>query len=163
MFDLNIFRVKAGIVAMVFVAMPLLCVNPSVAADSDSNALYIKAGDVVVYVPITHLKDKSNLQIVDIISAAVERAIHASDGLTSGQIKQAVTVAGSVAHADIIAMRVQTVYAQAMSTGIDIEKLVKLDNLFVIDELIASKSANMANFDTAMGAAEPKPKAFDVN
>ena len=66
MFDLNIFRVRAGIVAMMFVAVSLLCVNPSVATDSDSNALYIKAGDVVVYVPITHFKYKSNPQIVDI-------------------------------------------------------------------------------------------------
>ncbi|MGB2318878.1 MAG: hypothetical protein ACPH74_02165 [Candidatus Puniceispirillum sp.] len=148
---------------MLFVAVSLVCFSPSVAANSVSNALYIKAGDVVVYVPITHLKDKSNLQIVDIISVAVERAIHASDGLTSGQIKQAVTVAGSAAHANVIASRVQMIYAQAMSTGIDIETLVKLDNLFVTDELIASKSANMANFDTAMGAAEPKPKAIDVN
>lgn len=39
MFDLNIFRVRAGIVAMMFVAVSLLCVNPSVATDSDSNAL----------------------------------------------------------------------------------------------------------------------------
>ena len=163
MFDLNIFRVRAGIVAMMFVAVSLVCVNPSVATDSDSNALFIKAGDVVVYVPITHLKDKSNLQIVDIISAAVEKAIHASDELTSGQIKQAVTVAGSVAHADIIAIRVQTVYAQAKSTSIDIETLVKLDNLFATNELIGGKSSNMANFDTAMGASDPKPKGVDVN
>ena len=163
MFDLNIFRVRAGIVAMMFVAVSLVCVNPGVATDSNSNALYIKAGDVVVYVPITHLKNTSNLQIVDIISVAVERAIHASDGLTSGQIKQAVTVAGSVVHADVIAMRVRTVYAQAKSTSIDIETLVKLDNLFATNELIGGKSANMANFDTAMGASGPKPKGIDVN
>ena len=46
------------------------------------------------------------------------------------------TVAGSVVHADIIAIRVQTAYAQAKSTSIDIKTLVKPNNLFATYELI---------------------------
>ena len=57
------------------------------AANIDNGRLYIKIGDVVIYIPVEKLKDKASPQIVDIISRAVENVINNLDELTPDQIE----------------------------------------------------------------------------
>lgn len=167
----NIFRVgsflykgtKAGIIAMVMAVMLLGGTHVGEAANIDNGRLYIKAGDVVIYIPIEKLKDKASPQIVDIISRAVESAINNRDGLTPDQIEQAVVVARSAAHADVIALRVQAIYAQARSTNLDLETLVILDNVFASDELAINKSANIAGSGVTRPVQDKKLFVVDVN
>ncbi|MBT6121982.1 MAG: hypothetical protein HOH48_01300 [Candidatus Puniceispirillum sp.] len=156
-------RMGACIVATIIAVMLLGGAQLSHAADIDSGHLYVKVGDVVTHIPIIHLKEKSNPQIIDVISGAVERAISDNYELTPDQIQQAVSIARSMTHADEITSRVQIIYAQAQLTNIDIETLVRLDNVFAADELMTNKMTKSANFGISMYAQENKPSAGDIN
>lgn len=145
---------RAGIIIMVMAVMLLGTTHVGEASNIDNGSLYVKAGDVVTYIPIEQLKDKANPQIVDIISRAVESAINKLDGLTSNQIEQAVAVARSRVHSDVIAIRVQTIYAQAELTNLDLETLVILDNVFATNELAISKTTNIAGSEISMQARD---------
>ena len=72
-------------------------------------------------------------------------------------------VALSAAHADVIALRLQAIYAQARSTNLDLETLVILDNVFASDELSINKSANIAGSGVTRPVQGKKLFVVDVN
>lgn len=156
-------KLRLGIITLTVVTALLGGMNAGQASDSDTVTLYVRTGDVVTHVPIDRLKGKDNLQIIDIISNSVESAIDDSDGFTTDQVNQAVIIAGSMAHADSIALRVQTVYAQTKTTGIDVETLVKLDNVFAINEARVDKEAKATDFGVEMVAQDRKISVVSVN
>ena len=132
-------------------------------SDIGGHDLYIKIGDVVTYVPITQLKEKSKLQIIDIVSSAVERTIHGLSRLSPDQINQALTIAKSDVCAEQILMRVQLIYKQAAHMGIDIETLVKLDNVFAANDMTARKAADIVDSGGVTGLQEDRSLVVHLN
>ncbi|ADE38970.1 toxic anion resistance family protein [Candidatus Puniceispirillum marinum IMCC1322] len=156
-------RVRSGMFAIAIAVMSFGYLDAADSSDIRGHDLYIKIGDVVTYVPITQLKEKSKLQIIDIVGSAVERTIHELSGLSSDQINQARVIAKSDVFTEQILMRVQLIYKQAAHTGIDIETLVKLDNVFAANDLTARKAADMVDTGGVMGAQEGKSLAVQLN
>lgn len=156
-------RVRSGVFAIVIAVMSFGYLDAAESSDTGGHDLYIKIGDVVTYVPITQLKEKSTPQIVDIVSSAVERTIHGLSGLSPDQLKQALIIAKSDRCAAQILMRVQLIYSQAAHTGIDIETLVKLDNVFAANDMTTPKAADSADSSGVACTQEDSSSVVQLN
>ena len=125
--------------------------------------LYIKTGAVVTYIPITQLQAKSKPQIIEIISSAVEKTTQGLRGLSPDQINQALLIAKSDLCAEQVLERVQLIYSQAAHTGIDIETLVMLDNVFAANDMTTPKAADILDYDGVSGVQEDKSLVVKLN
>ena len=154
---------RRGVLAMIMALFFVGFAEVADASEVHSPKLYVRVGDVDTYVPIDLLKDKTKPQITDIISSVVEKAVNNADVLSPDQINQAVILAGSDVCADIIARRVQTIYAQAESTGVDIVTLVMLDNVFAADELAIYKASKGTDYGVVNGSHGKKSLVIGMN